>query len=177
DNDGRTLGGRVAWTPQKSATQVIHLGISASREERDATTDGRGIVHPPSARVSTPPEAGLTPVRLVDSGTISNVDHVDRGGLEALWIGGPWSVQGEALSERVARFGGKPDYDAHGAYVFGSWIVTGESRPYKGGNVGNIKPAGPWGAVELLLRYSELDLNSGPLQGGKEHDWTLGANW
>ena len=177
DNDGRTFGGRAAWTPRKSATGVIHLGVSASREERDTTTDGRGIVHPPSARIGTPPEAGLTPVRLVDSGTLSNVGHIDRSGLEGIWIGGPWSVQGETLWERVARYGGVPNYDARGAYVFGSWIVTGESRPYKGGNVGNIKPGRAWGAVELLLRYSTLDLNSGPVLGGKEHDWTLGANW
>jgi len=74
-------------------------------------------------------------------------------------------------------FNGNPDFSASGGYVFGSWVLTGESRPYGGGNVGNIKPKGKWGAWELLLRYSELDLNDRPVQGGKEHDWTIGANW
>jgi len=177
DNDGTTLAGRVAWTPRKQDGDVIHLGISASREDRDSTTDGPGIDHLPSARISTAPEAGLTPVRLVDTGSLSNADHVERSGLEGLWIGGPWSVQAEDLHENVSRFGGKPDFSASGFYVFGSWILTGESRLYAGGNVGNIKPKGPWGAWEVLLRYSELDLNDGIIQGGKEHDWTLGANW
>lgn len=177
DNDGHTFGARAAWTPRKATGDVIHLGISASREDRDATTDGHGIVHAPSARVNTPPEAGLTPVRLVDSGTLANVDHIDRSGLEGLWIGGPWSVQGEFLREDVSRYGGRPDYDARGAYVFGSWFVTGETRAYKNGNVGNVKPNGAWGALELLLRYSELDLDSGSVAGGKEHDWTVGTNW
>lgn len=177
DNDGTTRAGRVAWTPHKQEGDVVHLGLSASREDRDSTTDGRGILHPPSARLSTPPEAGLTPVRLVDTGSLSNAGRVERGGLEGLWIDGPWSVQGEDLRERVSRYGGKPDFSASGFYVFGSWVITGESRPYAGGNVGNIKPKGPWGALEILLRYSELDLNDGTIQGGKEHDWTLGANW
>jgi phosphate-selective porin OprO/OprP len=177
DNDGTTLAARAAWTPRKAEGDVLHLGVSASHEHRDSTTDGRDIVHAPSARVSTPPEAGLTPVRLIDSGTLSKADGVDRRGFEGLWIAGPWSVQGEALHETVSRYGGNPDFDAGGFYVFGSWVLTGESRPYANGNVNNIKPKGPWGALELLLRYSELDLNSAPIRGGKEHDWTFGANW
>lgn len=177
DNDGTTLAGRIAWTPRKAAGDVLHLGISASREDRDSTTDGRGVEHAASARFSTPPEAGLTPVRLVDSGTLAKVDRVERGGIEALWIGGPWSVQGELLRTDVSRYGGNPDFSASGGYVFGSWMLTGESRPYSGGNVSNIKPKGRWGAWELLVRYSELDLDDGPIQGGSEHDWTIGANW
>jgi len=177
DNDGTTLAGRVAWTPRKAAGDVLHLGVAASRENRAATTDGRGIDHVPSIRFSTAPETGLTPVRLVDSGSLSYANRVERSGLEALWIDGPWSVQGERLHATASRGNGNPDFSADGFYAFGSWIVTGESRPYTNGNVGNIKPKGPWGAVELLLRYSELDLNDGPIQGGKEHDVTLGANW
>jgi phosphate-selective porin OprO/OprP len=177
DNDGTTVGGRLAWTPHKADGDVIHLGIAASREDRDGTTDGRGVHHDPSVRIGTPPETGLTPVRLVDTGVLSKAGRVDRSGLEALWIGGPWSVQGELLRADVSRFGADPDFSARGGYVFGSWVPTGESRPYSGGNTGNIKPKGKWGAWELLLRYSELDLDDGAVQGGKEHDWTLGANW
>lgn len=176
DNDGTTHGGRIAWTPRKAEGDVIHLGVSASREHRDATTDGNGVRHAASVSISTPPEAGLTPVRLVSTGALG-ADHADRAGLEALWIGGRWSVQGEAIREDVSRTGTHPDFAASGFYVFGSWVVTGESRPYRAGNVENIKPKGPWGAFELLLRYSEIDLDDAPVQGGREHDWTLGANW
>jgi phosphate-selective porin OprO/OprP len=177
DNDGTTCGGRIAWTPHKAVGDVIHLGVAASREDRDATTDGVGVRHPGAVTISTPPEAGLTPVRLVSTGAQSNVDHADRAGLEALWISGPWSVQGEYISEDVARYGGRPDFSVDGFYAFGSWVVTGESRPYSAGNVNDIKPKGPWGALEVLFRYSEIDLDDGAVQGGKEHDWTLGANW
>lgn len=177
DNDGTTVGARVAWTPRKADGDVLHLGVSASREDRDETTDGRGVVHAPSARISTAPEAGLTPIRLMDTGALSKADHVDRGGFEGLWIKGPWSVQVEVLREDISRYGGSPEFGASGVYAFGSWVITGESRPYSGGNVGNINPKGVWGAWEVLLRYSELDLDDGLVQGGEEHDWTLGANW
>ena len=177
DNDGTTLGGRIAWTPRKAEGDVIHLGVSASSEHRDSTTDGRDIEHAPSARLSTPPETGLSPVRLIDTGSLTDADHVHRQGLEGLLIEGPWSLQSEVLREDISRYGGNPDFSASGFYAFGSWVLTGESRPYFDGNVGNIHPHGNWGAWELLLRYSELNLNDGPIQGGKEHDWTLGANW
>lgn len=177
DNDGRSLAARAAWTPRKAEGSVLHLGLSASREDRDATTDGRGIESAASARLRARPEVGLTDLRLVDSGNLTGADHIDRFGAEALWIEGPWSVQGEYLAANVQRDDGLLDYRAQGYYVFGSWVATGESRSYSGGNTGNIKPKSPYGALELLLRYSTLDLDDGAIRGGRQHDWTVGANW
>ena len=48
--------------------------------------------------------------------------------------------------------------------------------PYTG-TLGNVTPKGPAGALELLLRYSDLDLNDAGLEGGYQHDWTVGANY
>ena len=179
DNDGRTLAGRAAWVPLHRSGEVLHLGVSFSRERPQSSVDGRGVETPPSVRLRATPEAGLSPVRLIDSGTLADVAHIDRAGLELLWIGGPWSVQGEYLKARTGfrAASSGPAYDASGYYVFGSWVLTGESRPYRNGNVGNIVPAHPWGALELALRYSEADLDDRPVMGGREHDWTLGANW
>lgn len=177
DNDGRTLGARAAWTPRKADGDVVHLGIAASRERRDDTVDGRGVAFPASARLRARPEVALTDIRLVDSGTLTGVDDIDRVGVEALWIGGPWSVQGELLQADVRREQDLADFSARGGYVFGSWVVTGESRGYSAGNTGNIKPKGPWGALELLLRYSHLDLDDGAVRGGRQSDWSLGVNW
>ena len=177
DNDGTTVGGRAAWTPIKADGQVLHLGVSGSIENPDTFTNGRNQELRPSARVRARPETGLSPVRLVDSGTLTDVDTINRRGLEAIWIKGPWSLQSEYLSIDVKRRAGLPDYSANGFYVFGSWVVTGESRPYTAGNVNNIKPKGSWGALEVLARYSTVDLNDATIRGGKEHNWTLGVNW
>ncbi|WNL45025.1 porin [Dyella sp. BiH032] len=177
DNDGTTVAARAAWTPLKKEGDVLHLGVSASVEHPDATTDGRGVDHSPAARWRARPEAGLTTVRLIDSGSLSHVDSNRRLGLEGLWIHGPLSFQGEYLHAHSERADGLPDYTADGWYAFGSYVLTGESRPYTAGNVGNIKPRGAWGAVELLMRYSTLDLDHGKILGGREHDLTFGANW
>jgi phosphate-selective porin OprO/OprP len=176
DSDGRMVAARFAWVPHKQPGDVIHLGFSASEESPDGTVDGRGIYTPPTERLRARPEAGLA-ARLVDSGNLLPTDHIDRIGFEGLWIRGPWSLQGEYLHAAVKLDGGRPGYDASGYYAFASWVVTGESRPYSGGNVDSIKPKGAYGALELALRYSELDLNDSPIYGGRESDWTLGANW
>jgi phosphate-selective porin OprO/OprP len=177
DSDGHMMAGRVAWTPLNTPGDVLHLGVSASRETPDWTTDGRGVATPPGARLRAKPEASLTDIRLVDSGALSFTDSIDRRGLEGLLIEGPWSVQAEYLHADVSREGGRPSYSADGYYAFVSWVVTGESRGYAGGNVADVKPKGPWGAVELALRYSELNLDDGVNLGGREHDFTFGANW
>lgn len=176
DSDGRMLAGRFAWVPLNEPGHVWHLGLSASRESPGGSTDGRGVHTPPGAHLRARPEAGLAD-RLVDSGALAPVSHIDRRGLEGLWIGGPWSVQAEYLDATVSQLHGRPDVDGSGWYAFVSWVATGESRTYAGGNVGDVRPRGRYGALELALRYSELDLDDGPVRGGSERDWTLGANW
>ncbi|MBN8734658.1 MAG: porin [Xanthomonadales bacterium] len=177
DNDGHTLAGRVAWAPWHQPGDVLHLGLAASRESPESSVNGLGLTNVPSARFRSTPEAGLSPLYLVDSGALKHVDEIDRYGLEGLWIRGSWSLQGEYLHANTSFDDGKPAYRIDGWYAFASWVATGESRPYKDGNVGNVAPSRPWGAVELLLRYSTLDLDDGAILGGREHDWTLGANW
>jgi phosphate-selective porin OprO/OprP len=140
--------------------------LAASHEERDDRI----------ARVRARPEAGLTDVRLVDSGSLRDADAIDRMGLEAAWQRGPWLAQGEWLAAEVSR-DVAADYRAQGGYVQGSWMLTGETKPYKGTAFGNPKPARAAGAVELGLRYSTLDLDDGLIAGGSQRDWTLGANW
>ncbi|PZP64140.1 MAG: porin [Pseudoxanthomonas spadix] len=164
-NSGTTMAGHFAWTPHKAEGDVIHLGVGYSVENPDAT----------STRVRTKIEAGLTDTRLIDSGALPGTTHIERGGLEFIRIAGPFTVLAEHLEEQVAR-DGYSDFHAQGNTVYGSWIVTGESRPYNG-TLGNVVPKNPAGALELLLRYSDLDLNDAGIRGGYQHDWTVGANY
>ncbi|HEV8694421.1 MAG TPA: porin [Lysobacter sp.] len=167
NDQGTTIGARAVWTPVKGKDHVLHLGVSGSIENPHASF----------ARFRARPLAGLTDVRLVDSGKLRDVDDIVRNGAELYWQDGPWSLQAEYLRTHAQRADGLPDYSASGYYALGSWVVTGESRVYAAGNVGNVKPAHRFGAVELLARYGELDLNDAGVAGGRQRDLTFGANW
>lgn len=166
DNDGTTWAARAVYNPIKSDTSVVHIGFAGSIEERDDEV----------ARIRARPEANLTTIRLIDTGNLSGADQIKRVGIEGAWAQGPFSLQGEFLTIDATRRTAR-DYAADGAYLYASWVLTGETRPYKSGAFANVKPKNDYGAVELGLRYSTLDLNDGLIRGGKQHDWTLGVNW
>lgn len=90
---------------------------------------------------------------------------------------GSFLAQAEYLRLTARRSAGLADFTGDGYYVFGAWMLTGESRLYKDSYFKNVKPAHDYGAVELSARYSQLNLRDGIVQGGREHDWTVGLTW
>lgn len=167
DDDGQGLGARVVYSPVHSDTQVLHFGLSASREFPDSDT----------ARFSSKPEAGLTEIALVDTGELDHVRTINRMGLEAGWMQGPFLFQGEYLGLKADRPTAFDDFSASGYYLQGAWMLTGESRKYKNSYFVTTEPNSPFGALELALRYSDLNLRDGAIDGGRQHDWTVGLNW
>lgn len=150
-------------------------------------------------------------------------------GAELALVKGPLSIQAEYLGAHYDRDAGAlqranlagvyapggSSLTFGGFYAFGSWFLTGESRAASysvkdstGSNFRQIPikhplSAGGWGAVELLARYSSVDLNNGSnigsryanilafapnaatrtsianagVLGGQQSDVTLGVNW
>jgi phosphate-selective porin OprO and OprP len=164
-DQGRMWGGRSVWSPRTGPGDIWHFGASHSSER---PAGGR-------ARLRARPEAGLTDVRLVDTGALTGVQEVERSGLELIRVAGPLAVQAEYLAAQVDRAAPGGKVNANGASGWVSWVVTGESRPYSG-TLGNIVPTGRYGALELLARYSTLDLDS-TVHGGVQRSLTLGANY
>ena len=59
----------------------------------------------------------------------------------------------------------------------GRQIVTGESHPYSAGAVAHVKAGARLRRRGLPAHYNRIDLDDADVFGGRQHDWTVGANW
>ena len=179
--------GRFAWAPVAERTRALHVGFSGYWREPDATG------------FSSDPEITLDSTKLVDTGEITKAGEYYFIGLEAALVRGPFSAQGEYGVVNVIRKNNQTgettfqDLGFNGYYLQTSYFLTGESRNYypRFAAFWRVQPkanfslaAGTWGAWELGLRYSFLDLDDGAenlsgggIRGGVAENYTLGLNW
>ncbi|MDY6842480.1 MAG: porin [Thermodesulfobacteriota bacterium] len=177
DDDGAksniAVTARITGLPwYEGKDKLLHLGLGYSyRDAKDNTH-----------RLRERPEAHLVS-RFVDTGSI-NANLENRFGLEAAFVCGPFSLQGEYMGTVVdARNMSDPYFS--GYYVYASYFLTGEHRVYKksGGVFDRVKPrkdfvrASGMGAWEIAFRYSGLDLTDEAIQGGELEDISFGINW
>jgi phosphate-selective porin OprO/OprP len=151
DNDGR---------------RFLHLGGAWRYQGAD-----QGVV-----RFKGQPESHVAS-NYVDTGNIPAL-HANDVGAEVFWNEGPMSVLGEYIASRVSSVEAR-DPAFSGWYVTGSWVVTGETRPYDR-NVGyarKVTPSRRGGAVELAARYSAEDLTDQSIDGGRMTKWFAGVSY
>jgi len=78
----------------------------------------------------------------------------------------------------------------HGGYAEVLYFLTGEHQEYekRDGVFGRVVPRSNYrikpgacergfGALQVGVRFSYLDLNDKAIQGGQLYDWTAGVNW
>jgi phosphate-selective porin OprO/OprP len=110
-------------------------------------------------------------------------ESMNMSGIEAYYRSGPLLIGTEIMVQNVdSASTGNPQFN--GGEVFVTWNITGETRPYKpaGGYFMAVSPSRPVGkggpgAIELVLRYSDVDLDAGTLRGGKFRRITPMVNW
>ncbi|NLS93340.1 MAG: hypothetical protein GXX96_14380 [Planctomycetaceae bacterium] len=189
------------------ATSEDHAGTALTMRTTflpwyDEATEGRGLLHTGVAysyravgdetlQLRARPEAHLGPY-ILDTGTI-DVDNYHLAGAELAYVYGPFSAQSELFHANLDMIGA-PNVDLDGCYVFFSYFLTGETRPYKrnaGAFNDRVRPHENFfrvrgedgcaitgkGAWEILYRYSYVDLNDGVVAGGRASDHTFGLNW
>ena len=162
----------LPWYVEKGR-QLVHLGLSYRHAFHDENE---------RIRFRQRPEAHLGP-RLVETPRF-HVEDVDYFAPEVALVYGPASLQFEWMSALADRPTGE-DLHYNGYYIFGSFFLTGEHRPYKtsSGAFNRVKPKknfdwkGGYGALELAARYSMIDLNDEDMNGGELSNFTFGVNW
>lgn len=192
--------GRAGVLPVKGQDDLVHVGVHGSYVAHTANIGG------PDAATGTAispidlrerPELRVDGTRLIDTGAI-DAAHAYTGGVEVAVQHRNLLVQGEyeriGIDRRASTLA-DPVFD--GFYVEGSWMITGQRRRYNDGNYafdgpridGSFDPAkGQWGAWELALRYSDIDLNYrqgtagsalpiDAVRGGDQKIATAGVNW
>jgi phosphate-selective porin OprO/OprP len=156
--------------------RVLHLGTAASYRDYDSDA---------VLQLDIRPESHVTDISFVDTGDIANLRSVTRFGAEAAAILGPVTLQSEYVRTWIPRRMGDPDLTFDGWYVLAGWVITGESHEYrdKRGLIGSVVPrrnvslGEGFGAWELALRYSVLDLSDEDIRGGVQDILGVGINW
>jgi phosphate-selective porin OprO/OprP len=164
--------GRVTWLPMLSSDErnLIHVAIAVRHDDAK-----NGL------RYKAVPEVKDAPL-FVDTGLFA-ADSATLVNLEASWRKGPLWITTELMRNDIdAPALGNPTFD--GYHVVGSWALTGEMRPYNrtGGVFGALPVArdadhgGP-GAWELALRWSDIDLTDGAIDGGEMQVAMAAVTW
>lgn len=172
DENATQAVGRVTWLPYRSEDQsnLLHVGLGVRYSD---TKEG--------LRYSSRPEMGNAP-KFVDTGFF-DADSSTLYNLEAGWLTGPYWLLAEYTDNHVdAPDVGNPRFK--GYHLSGTWSLSGEMRSYRkpsgafaGLPVAQNVNQGGWGAWEVGLRYSSLDLTDGDIDGGEMDVLTAQLAW
>jgi phosphate-selective porin OprO/OprP len=173
------VNGRATWEPVFGTGKIVHLGVSGYYRTALKSGDAEDAV-----RVSDRPNIRVDNGNIADSGIITNVESLRYGGLEAAGVFGPLTVAGEAGRLWLDRSGFDNEHFT-GYYGYAAYMLTGETRPFRGGNFDRVRPfrelgKDGLGAFEVALRYDHLDLENTPVlarSGNDASSITLGVNW
>ncbi|MDA1342585.1 MAG: porin [Proteobacteria bacterium] len=178
-DEGWGISSRIIYNPIIEKTKLIHLGVAGNYRIPDDSLDVAKATGLKMLYETT----NMSNLNLIEK-SISKVNDIKQLGLEGAGMYGPFSVGGEYTRMWVDRNGGENNVALDGWYAETAYSITGESRGYKNGNFGYLKPAKPfslknggWGAWEVATRYSAANMNDGTFTGGELSNITVALNW
>jgi phosphate-selective porin OprO/OprP len=172
DENATVAVGRVTWLPviSEDQSELFHVGLGVRHSDAKA-----------GLQYGSRPELGDAP-KFVDTGFF-DAESSTLYNLEAGWRSGPYWLLAEYTDNDVdAPDVGNPRFK--GYHISGTWSLSGEMRPYRkpSGAFGGLPVAqnvnqGGWGAWELGLRFSSIDLTDGDIAGGDMDVATAQVAW
>jgi phosphate-selective porin OprO/OprP len=193
---------RVASTPWYDVPSqgrcYFHWAIAGmlAHPDGDVNPSNQRVSNSNEARFRTRPEARSSN-RWLDTRAIPGARWYEVLALESVWNLGAFQLTGEVQSSWVQRDDRTPgtgqDLFLHGGYLYASYNLTGEHIPMNrtDGTIDRLVPfenfclvdrcqghsGHGWGAWQVGMRYSYLNLTSHEIRGGVEHNWTFALNW
>ncbi|QXP84374.1 porin [Methylococcus sp. Mc7] len=195
-NTGYGVTGRLTYLPLEfSHDEILHTGVSLGyRTPNNNITYAQGVPNLRNGGMSfgSQPDTSVDRSSFWSTGNLTDpkngkiLDHFTRINAELAGVYGPFSLQGEYFRTQISGDGYGSNDLLQGYYTFGSFFLTGESRPYdkKRGAFGRVVPKAnfdfsgqSWGAWEIAYRWDYLDMNSEHINGGRGQIGTLALNW
>jgi len=172
ENDKYNITSRLYGLPihKPGQNRIMHLGLSYSHRSPKGN----------EYELTIAPESNMANDYLTTAFSDASQRRLIQS--EALYINGSFALESEMIFGKVNRTNsGSSDFKSVGYYSTVSWFLTGESKQYStDGELDRITPnrnyngQGEWGAWEVALRYSSIDLGD---YGNKLSNVTLGLNW
>ncbi len=202
-SDQQQLGGTARFTYQalQGPNYSLHVGVDGEYVFSPRANGSSATSIADTLTMSDRPELRVDTTSFLNTGAIpaKNAGAYGpevAGGWNSLFFQGEWYqilVDQAGLSATAP----KPELTFDGGYAEASWTVTGESRQYipTTGAYSAIVPAHPlsfknggWGAWELAVRYSYINLDNhdqpgisplvtGGVFGGRATGYAFGVNW
>ena len=184
DGDQRAIVGRAAGLAYRTSELAIHTGVSGEWVFRPANDIGR----PEEVSFSDQTELAVDKV----TPSLSTGRFATRSaGAFGPELGAAWNrlwVQGEyyalVVNQQASAGGATRTFD--GWYTQAAYTLFGTPRKWerKIGGWGSPKPAkrfdpaaGQFGAVEIGMRFSTVNLNDATIRGGRQNVVSAGVNW
>ena len=172
-DNGNTFDARLSYLPIEREDSESVLQVALGVYFREATNG--------TMQFRSRPEVNEFDY-FIDTGSIP-AEHALSTQVEMTAQRGPAMLFGSVTATPVStREAGDPFFI--GWYVGSSYVLTGERRAfqYRDGYYGRVVPSRPVGddgigAWELGVRYSDTDLASGNVDGGRLSRWTGALSW
>jgi phosphate-selective porin OprO/OprP len=177
--------GRATVAPMMDEHKVLHVGGAYAMMKPTFTDkDDVGTV-----RFRARNETHISDFKFVSTGKMKDAESYTLFGGELAFVMDRLMLQGEYMGATVKlkcddAKGTREDScepSFSGMYGLASYFLTNDTHPYDqtSGEFTQVKPTGDMGAVELVARYSMLNLTDedADILGGESTAMTFGLNW
>lgn len=146
------LGARLTFSPVHDALIAYHTGFTYRHQNLRDFAEFNFMTKPELRSRQSP--------FLTTNLPLGAANYYDVFDVEAAGRFGPYMLASEYFYSKVYGSDHLPNLSYYGYYVMGSYVLTGEIRPYDlaGATFGGVKPRCKTGAWELSLRHSYVKL-------------------